>query len=132
MSLGIYNTLKELILEAIDRSKVEDAIEKKRRIRIYYAGENGDVSGYRNIEPYVFGLSKAGNPIIRAWQINGVTDSESPMWKTFRLDKITDWRPYPNYFFDTPRDRYGTSSAPEYRENGDDSMTIIYKQAKFS
>ena len=77
------------------------------------------------------GLSKANNPIIRAWQLNGVTDTEAPMWKTFRLDKITDWRPYPNYFRDTPKDRPLTSTAPEYREDGDDSMITIYKQVKF-
>ena len=131
MALGLYNTLQELILESASRSQVEDAIEKKQRIRIFYRGEDGDISGYRNIEPYVLGLSTAGNPIVRAWQINGVTDTEAPMWKTFRLDKITDWRPFPNYFFDTPRDRPDTTSAPEYRQNGDDGMTTIYKQAKF-
>jgi predicted DNA-binding transcriptional regulator YafY len=131
MSLGIYNTLKELILENVNRSRIEDAIDKKQRVRIYYMGEDGDVSGYRNIEPYVLGLSKANNPIIRAWQINGVTDTESPMWKTFRVDKIRDWRPYPNYFFDTPSERPETSSAPNYRQDGDDSMITIYKQARF-
>jgi len=129
MSLGIYNTLQELILEATSRTQVEVAIEKKQRVRIYYRGDEGEISGYRNIEPYVLGLSKTDNPILRAWQINGVTDTEAPMWKTFRLDKITDWRTFPN-FFHTPisdRDR----AAPTYRENGDDSMTTIYKQAKF-
>jgi len=129
--LGLYNVLQELILEGASRSQVESAIEKRQRIRIYYKGEDDEVSGYRNIEPYVLGLSKADNPILRAWQVNGVTDTETPMWKTFRLDKITDWRPFPNFFFDTPRDRPNNSSAPEYKENGDDSMTTIYKQAKF-
>jgi len=129
MSLGLYNTLQELILEATNRSQVEDAIERKQRIRIYYRGEEGEISGYRNIEPYVLGLSKAGNPILRAWQINGVTDTETPMWKTFRLDKITDWRPYHNYFFKPISDRDG--SVPQYRQNGDDSMITIYKQAQF-
>lgn len=131
MSYSLYNTYQQIILEAIDRSRVEDAIEKKQRIRIYYQGSEGEVSGYRNIEPYVLGLSKANNPIIRAWQLNGVTDTEAPMWKTFRLDKITDWRPFPNYFRDTPKDRPLTSTAPEYREDGDAGMTTIYKQAKF-
>jgi predicted DNA-binding transcriptional regulator YafY len=129
MSLGIYNTLSELILEATSRSQVEDAIEKKQRIRIYYRGEDGEISGYRNIEPYVLGLSKAGNPILRAWQVNGVTDTESPMWKTFRLDKITDWRPFHNYFYNAISDR--DTQAPKYRQNGDDSMTTIYKQSQF-
>ena len=49
MALGLYNTLQKLILEAASRSQVEDAIEKKQRIRIYYRGEDGDISGYRNI-----------------------------------------------------------------------------------
>ncbi len=129
MSLGIYNTLKEIILENVNRSQVEDALDKRKRVRIFYRGDENEVSGYRNIEPYVLGLSKSDNPILRAWQVNGVTDTESPMWKTFRLDKITEWRPYPSYYNSEPRDRF--PSAPEYRQNGDDGMTVIYKQVQF-
>ena len=131
MSLGIYNTLKELILENISRSRITDSIEKRKRVRIYYKGDGDEVSGYRNIEPYVFGISKAGNQIVRAWQVNGVTDTESPMWKTFKVSKIVDWRPYPTRFYSEPNKNQKTKSAPGYRDDGDDAMTTIYAQVKF-
>lgn len=127
--LGLYSTLKELILEVASRSQVEDSIDKKQRVRIYYDGDETEHAGYRNIEPYVLGLSLAGNPIVRSWQINGVTDTESPGWKTFRLDRIRSWSPFHNYFYTPISDRDRT--APEYNRLGDDSMTTIYKQAQF-
>lgn len=129
MGLGLYNIMKELILEIANRSQVEEAIEKKQRIRIYYDGDETVNAGYRNIEPYVLGLSKAGNPVIRAWQLNGVTDTITPGWKMFRLDRISAWRPFHNYFYQPISDR--DHSAPKYNDSGDDGMTTIYKQAEF-
>ena len=129
MSLGLYNTLQELILEVATRSQVEQAVEKKQRVRIYYDGDETVIAGYRNIEPYVLGLSKAGNPIVRSWQLNGVTDTETPGWKTFRLDRISSWNKIPSYFYAPISDR--DRSAPVYNSTGDRSMTTIYKQAKF-
>jgi len=134
LGLKLYNILEGIILEGIitesvNRTQVETAIEKKQRIRIYYDGDETINAGFRNIEPYVLGLSKAGNPILRAWQLNGVTDTETPGWKTFRIDKMSSWRPYPNYFYVPISDR--DPKAPKYNVKGDDSMTTIYKQAKF-
>lgn len=129
MSLGIYNTLKELILEVASRPQIEEAIEKHRTCRIYYEGDDTIAKGWRWIEPYVYGVSKAGNDIIRAYQIQGVSDTDEAGWKTFRADKITTWIRTPKMFYQPISDR--DSSAPKYRENGDDAMTIIYKQAKF-
>lgn len=129
MKLGLYNIMEELILEVASRSQVEESIEKKQRIRIYYNGDDTINAGYRNIEPYVLGLSKAGNPVLRAWQINGSTDTETPGWKMFRLDKISSWKPYHSYFYQAISD--SDSSAPTYNTRGDDSMTTIYKQAEF-
>lgn len=131
MSLGIYNTLKQLILENISRSRIIDSIKKRKRVRIYYKGDGDEVSGYRNIEPYVFGVSHADNLIVRAWQVNGVTDSESPAYKTFKVSKIVDWKPYPTRFYSEPNKNQKTKSAPKYREDGDDAMKIIYAQVKF-
>ena len=85
--------------------------------------------GWRWIEPYVYGLSKAGNPIIRAFQIEGVTDTEQPGWKTFRLDKITSWVRTPKMFYSPISDR--DPRVPKYNDRGDRSMTTIYKQATF-
>lgn len=127
--MNLYSLLNNLILEAANRSEIEEAIEKHRTIRIYYEGDESIARGWRWIEPYVYGISKADNPIIRAFQIEGVTDTETPAWKTFRTDKISRWIRTPKIFFEpiSSRDR----SVPKYRENGDDAMITIYKQARF-
>jgi hypothetical protein len=125
----LYSLLNNLILEVASRSEIESAIDKHQTVRIYYEGDDTEVRGWRWIEPYVYGVSKAGNPIVRAFQIEGVTDTEQPAWKTFRADKISRWIRTPKVFFQPISDR--DPSVPRYRENGDDSMITIYKQAQF-
>ncbi len=65
---------------------------------IYYNGDETINRGYRTIEPFVIGVSTAGNVVLRAWQQNGATDTgnapkrpndEIPGWRLFRLDGIT-------------------------------------------
>jgi hypothetical protein len=134
---NIYNILENLILEQASRTQAEESIEKKQRVRIYYDPtinrtadeEDKNERGYRNIEVYVLGMSKKDNPIVRCYQINGVSETDTAGWKTFRLDRITMWRPYPSFFYEPISDRDRT--VPTYREDGDDGMITIYKQAKF-
>jgi len=128
--MGLYSILNELILEAASRSEVERAITNHNRIRIYYEGDETEKPGERFIEPYVLGLSKAGNPILRAYQYKGVTDTIQPGWKTFRLDRIRDWDRTNETPFRSPiSDRI--QNIPKYNPKGDKSMTMIYKQARF-
>ena len=81
--MKLVDSLLTLIKEDVARNKVEDAIERHRMVRIYYAGDKTVARGWRFIEPYVYGISFADNRVIRAYQLNGVTDTESPGWKTF-------------------------------------------------
>ena len=127
--MKLYSLLENIILEVASSSEIEDAIEKHRTCRVYYEGDETQIKGWRWIEPYVYGDSLAGNPIIRVYQIQGVTDTEQPGWKTFRADKITSWVRTPKMFFVPISDRIG--GIPKYNPNGDRSMTRIYKQAKF-
>lgn len=127
--MNLYNLLNNLILEEASRSEIQDAIEKHQTIRLYYEGDETEVRGWRWVEPYVFGVSLAGNDIIRVFQVEGVTDTEQPAWKTFRTDKISRWIKTPKIFFQPISDR--DPSVPRYRENGDDGMITIYKQARF-
>lgn len=128
--MKLYSILNELILEFASRTEVERSIVNHDRIKIYYEGDETETPGERFIEPYVLGLSKAGNPILRAYQYAGVTDTEQPGWKTFLLDKIRDWDEVGEVPFRTPiSDRIST--VPKYNPNGDKSMITIYKQAKF-
>lgn len=127
--MKLYSLLNNIILEVANRSEVEEAIQTHRTCRIYYEGDETMAKGWRWVEPYVLGLSKAGNPILRAYQIQGVTDTEQPGWKTFRLDKITSWVRTPKMFYTPISDR--DSRVPKYNSNGDRSMITIYKQAQF-
>jgi GTPase SAR1 family protein len=127
--MNLYNALENLILEVVNRSQVESSIDKKQMCKVFYDGDETISRGWRWIEPYVLGLSKAGNPVVRVFQTDGVTDSEQPGWKTFRLDKINKWVTINKYFSEPISDR--DSGVPKYNSNGDKSMTTIYKQAKF-
>ena len=127
--IKLYNTYKSLILEGVSPSKVTEAIEDKKRINIYYDGDDNEASGKRTIDVYAYGLSKAGNPIIRAYQVFGDTESEVPKWKTFRLDRITRWEPT-GYKFHKPVSDID-ASIPNFNHFGDESMSTVYKIAKF-
>jgi hypothetical protein len=95
----VKNQIKKLRLsEWVSRDNVYDAIKNKDVVFIYYAGDETVNKGYRTIEPFVLGRSKAGNLVLRAWQQNGATDrgnnpsrqnDEIPGWRLFRLDGIT-------------------------------------------
>ena len=84
--------------EFVSRNTVADAIQNKDVVFIYYSGDETINRGYRTIEPFVLGVSTAGNVVQRAWQQAGATDTgnapqrpndEIPGWRLFRLDGIT-------------------------------------------
>ena len=107
---------------------VIDSIKKKNRIIIYYDGDEPGGRGLREIEPVCFGYSKAGNPVLRAWDIEGSSHRDYigkkplPSWRLFRLDKVLSFRPSGEKF-DTPRPNYNTS--------GDKGMSRVIINAKF-
>lgn len=94
----VRNVKKMRLNEWVSRDTVVDAIKNKDVVFIYYAGDETVNKGYRTIEPFVLGRSKAGNLVLRAWQQAGATDrgqnptrenDEMPGWRLFRLDGIT-------------------------------------------
>jgi predicted DNA-binding transcriptional regulator YafY len=129
MELNLYNLYKEIIFESISREAVLDAINKHVRVRIYYAGDDNTATGWRLIEPYVFGLTKKGNPVLRAYQLFGDTKTEIPGWKLFRLDRILKWEPL-KVKFNTPINERDPS-APPFNPNGDKSMIGVPYIIKF-
>ena len=126
--MKLYNITKSLILEMASIDSVIDAIKKKNRIIIYYDGDEPGGRGLREIEPVCFGYSKAGNPVLRAWDIEGSSHRDYigkkplPSWRLFRLDKVLSFRPSGEKF-DTPRPNYNTS--------GDKGMSRVIINAKF-
>ena len=126
--MKLYNTVKSLILEVASIDSIVNAIKNKDKIIIYYDGDEPGGRGLRNIEPVCFGYSKAGNPVLRAWDEEGASHTaykgEQPLpgWRLFRVDKIQSFRPSGEKF---------TTPKPGYNPRGDKSMTRVIINAVF-
>lgn len=113
-----------LLVESVSANDVTDAIKGKYRVIINYNSHGENLAtGWRIIEVYAYGLSKAGNPVIRAYQPQGDTASSQPSWKFFRLDRILTWKPTGQHFTE-PRELYNP--------NGDKTMSVVYLQSDFT
>ena len=124
----IYNSL--LLTESVGVDEVNDALDNHKRVIINYRTKGEDKNtGARVIEVYAYGLTKAGNPCIRAFQPYGDTTSRVPSWKFFRLDRIIEWKPT-EQTFDRPADFY-YKNLGNFNPNGDETMSVVYKVAKF-
>lgn len=117
--------------EWVDRNTVANAIKNRDVVFIYYVGDQTINRGYRTIEPYVLGTSKAGNLVVRAWQQNGATDTgnapkrpndEIPGFRLFRLDGITSMARTLKTFSTDPN--YMRTNRPNYNPQ-DKQMTQI-------
>ena len=79
----------KILSEGVGQDKIIDAIKKRYEVKIKYtADDDPKGTGERMIQPVAYGTSKAGNPVIRAWQPNGDTKTRIPHWKLFRVDRI--------------------------------------------
>lgn len=126
--MKLYNTLKNLIVEVAAIDNIVDSIRNRKRVVIYYDGDEPGGRGLRVIEPVCYGYSKADNPVLRAWDYEGASHTaylgEKPLpgWRLFRVDRITYYQPSAEVF-NEPR--------PKYNPNGDKSMSKVIINAKF-
>lgn len=126
--MKLYNTLKNLIVEVAAIDNIVDSIRNRKRVVIYYDGDEPGGRGLRVIEPVCYGYSKADNPVLRAWDYEGASHTaylgEKPLpgWRLFRVDRITYYQPSADVF-NEPR--------PNYNLNGDKSMSKVIINAKF-
>jgi hypothetical protein len=127
--LNLYEILQQVLVENAFPKDVIDAINNKYRVIINYSDGENSAPNKRLIEPYAYGLSKAGNSVLRAYQYNGDTKRGIPKWKLFRLDRITSWQPTNQHFNISPNQNGW--SAEDYNENGDGSMQTVLSQVKF-
>lgn len=99
------------------------AINNMLRVRISYDDKKGG-KGKRErfIYPVAYGLTKRGNPAIRAFQTAGSTKRGVPKWKLFLFDRIFAWsngkRSYKEYAENL--------KALGFNESGDLGMTEIF------
>ena len=128
MSLGIYNTLKKLILETVAVDKMDSAMDRRLVVTIYYDGDEKVAAGYREIEPYLRGDNKNGNEVVRAWVVRGATATEIPGWKTFRTDRIKTWNNSLQSFGTPINDRDSKASSQPYTNDGTDKLVPNVKK----
>jgi predicted DNA-binding transcriptional regulator YafY len=125
--MKLYNIVKRLILEK-SAEEISNSIKNKNIVTIYYDGDDNGGKGLRVIEPFCYGVSKAGNAVIRAWEREGASytaqkgEQPLPGWRLFRVDRIGSYNFDPRQNFTEPR--------PQYNPN-DKGMTSIKLCAKF-
>lgn len=129
MSLNLNHILQKILNESIGGDAVTDAINNHNYVEINYVDEESNAPGLRLIQPYAYGLTMAGNPVLRAFQISGDTLRGEPAWKFFLLKRIVSWKPR-KQTFSTPPPMQGYN-VPDYNKNGDMSMSVVYAQAHF-
>jgi predicted DNA-binding transcriptional regulator YafY len=127
--MNLLGTFKSLLIESASLADVQKSIKDKTVMTIYYDGDIPGGKGYRKIEPVCVGYSKGNNLVLRAWDIEGAshtnTTGEKPIpgWRMFRLDKIFTYQPTTDNFVDM---------RPGYNPNGDQSMTQVILNAEFN
>jgi len=127
--MKLLTTFKSLLNEVASLNDIQDSIRKKIVVTVYYDGDEPGGKGYRRIEPVCVGYSKAGNLVIRAWDLDGASHTASigekplPGWRMFRADKIFTYQPTTDNF---------TEMRPNYNPNGDNSMERVILNAQFN
>lgn len=117
--------LKEILEEAFllreDASvdAINNAVRNMHPVNIVYNGPSGEGNGERVIYPVAYGISTAGNPVVRAFQPQGDTSSSVPAWKFFRIDRIRKWENDNSQTFD-PKELNG------FNEAGDEQIETLY------
>lgn len=123
--------LQEILLtESVSVNDIDDAMDNHKRVIINYHSNGEDVAtGARVIEVYAYGLTKAGNPVIRAFQPFGDTTSRVPSWKFFRLDRISAWKETNQRFSRPASEIY--KGLGDFNPDDDRTMSTVYKIATF-
>lgn len=110
--------------------RIENAIDMHYECALDYNSpideEGNDVLTYRNVVVVAYGMSQAGNDVIRAFQVEGNTISGAvPTWRLFRVDRISKLTPK------RKSDRY-MLPFPLYDFTTDKSMLQVYKIATYT
>lgn len=119
------NILKEILSESFllreDASvnAINNAVNNMHPVIITYNGPSGSGLGEREIYPVAYGISTAGNPVVRAFQPKGDTSTDVPAWKFFRIDRIRSWKNDNSRTFD-PKELNG------FNDGGDEQIETLY------
>ena len=121
--MELYNLAESLILEIASRSDIMNGMTKRRIMELNYDDEEDPGGkGRRWIQMYCYGVSKAGNDVVRVYQVGGDTKTIQPGWKLFRVDRIKNLRKLSGTF---------DEAKPLFNPTGDKDMIKIYNITQF-
>lgn len=105
-------------------NNINDAINGLNPVEIRYTAvdKNNKAVGRRIIYPVAYGLTKAGNPVVRAFEPYGDTHTKVPAWKFFLVNGIKQWRCLKKKTFKGEK-------LEGFNKDGDLSMSIVYNIA---
>lgn len=122
--------IRHILKENVDVNQINDALTNHNEILINYDGDDETHTGKRLIQVYAYGLTKAGNPCIRAFEPFGDTKTRVPHWKLFRLDRISKWTKTDRVFVEPPKEQ--GYQAQDFNKEGDKTMSTVYQIASFN
>ena len=121
--MTLYNIAESLILEVASRNDLMHALQNHRIVELSCDDEEDPGGkGRRWVQMYCYGVSKAGNDVVRVDQVGGDTKTIQPGWKLFRVDRMNNLRVLGGDF-DEPK--------PLFNPNGDKDMIKIYYITQF-
>ena len=130
--MSLFGEILQSLNESVDVNAVNDAINKRYEVVMTYHSKGEDKNtGQRLIQPVAYGTTKAGYPVIRAYQPYGDTTTKTPSWKFFRLDRIGEWRPLTMHTFNQPPGASKEALLGSFNPNGDETMSQVYNIANF-
>lgn len=105
--------------------EINDAINNMKPVIMKYnSGGENLAMGERTIYPIAYGLSKANNPVVRAFEPKGDTIKGVPAWKFFRVDRIISWDNVDN-------ERFNPNTLHGVNKSGDMLMIKVYNITPF-
>lgn len=113
---------RNILCENVSNDDINDVINGHNYVVVNYDGDDGTHKGKRMIQPVAYGLTTAGNPVIRAYESFGDTKTSVPRWKYFRVDRISSWKNTGKKFLEP---------AEKFNPDDDRSMSVVYNIAKF-
>ena len=121
--MKLYNLAESLILEVASRGDIMNGMFKQRIMELNYDDEEDPGGkGRRWIQMYCYGVSKAGNDVVRVYQVGGDTKTIQPGWKLFRVDRMQNLRTLGGTF---------NEAKPLFNPTGDKDMIKIYNITQF-
>jgi hypothetical protein len=125
-------TVKQLLTEAVNKSVIIDAINNGKVIEFDYNSPTA-AKGKKIVEPHALGLSKSGEPALRAYPLSGTSAYGFGFFKIYLLKHMS------NVVIKTFKDKKtktdvdvmsNLKSRPKINYSGDKSFKTVHNISK--